>query len=691
MSIDRSIKRFIFPLVFVFVLAFLVPASHNAASGKGSLNLMPVPAKVVINEGLFRLNDDFRVTLKVTGNTLATGRIYKAVRRMLNRMAGRTGIFFNSNEIQVKATPEFSDLQVSFNRIGKLQVGEDESYHLEITSGGILLTGKTDIGVLRGLETLLQLLSVDESGYYFPAVNIEDKPRFVWRGLMIDSCRHFMPIAVIKRNLDAMAAVKLNVFHWHLSEDQGFRVQCKTFPRLHRLGSDGLYYTHEQIRDVIAYASDRGIRVMPEFDIPGHSTSWLVGYPRLSSGPGPKGIERKYGVFDPTFNPTIKATYKFFDKFFKEMSTLFPDEYMHIGGDENNGKQWNTNPKIQAFMKKHKIKDNHQLQAYFNKKILKILTKYKKKMIGWDEIFQPQLPTTIVIHSWRGKESLRKAAQLGYRGILSNGYYIDLVKPTYVHYLNDPIPEDTQMTSAEQKLILGGEATMWAELITAETIDSRIWPRTAAIAERFWSAASVNDVDDMYRRLDIIALQLEELGLTHFKNQEMMLRRLCRGMDTEPLKVLIDVMEPLKGYDRHSQTTYTFFSPFSRVVDIALPDARRARIFRKRVDSFIQSPAKEAAILLFTDLKLWHGNHERLLPIIDVSPVLKEIQVMSQELSKLAQIGIQAMQCLIGEKEAEPLWYEQSRRVLQEAKKPKGHGELMVVAGIEQLLEASNK
>jgi hexosaminidase len=431
---------------------------------------------------------------------------------------------------------------------------------------------------------------------------------------------------------------------------------------------------------------------MPEFDIPGHSTSWLVGYPELASLPGPYKIEREYGVKDPTFNPAIKATYKFFNKFFKEMAGLFPDDYFHIGGDENNGKQWDANAKIQAFKKKHHLPDNHALQAYFNRKILDILTKYKKKMVGWDEILQPGFPGTIVIQSWRGKEALRDAAKKGYNGILSNGYYIDLVQPTDFHYLSDPIPADSDLTAKEKNRIWGGEATMWAELISPGTIDSRIWPRTAAIAERFWSPAHVKDVKDMYRRLDIISLQLEELGLTHLKNREMMLRRLVNGRDTQALRVLVDVIEPLKIYRRHSQATYTFFSPLTRVVDAALPDANQARIFRQRVEDFVNGNVnKEAADVLIRNLKLWKDNHQKLKPVIAGAPVLKEIETLSEDLSRIAGIGLEAVGFILAGKKVGRQWLAESKKVLKAAREPRGHAELMVVTAVERLVAACLK
>jgi hexosaminidase len=652
-----------------------------------TLNLMPVPEKISSGEGKFIITHSFDIA--VTGNT--DKRIYPYATRVLRRLSGRTGLFFPQDNITANSTNDTADCVISIERPGKVLLKEDESYSLQVLNNKILLKAKTDLGALRGMETLLQLLQNDGTAYFFPVVTIQDQPRFPWRGLMIDACRHFMPVEVIKRNLDAMASVKLNVLHWHLSEDQGFRVECKTFPKLHELGSDGNYYTQAQIKDILAYAEDRGIRVIPEFDIPGHSTSWFVGYPELASAPGPYTIERQWGVFDPTFNPTIEETYKFFDAFFKEMCELFPDEYMHIGGDENNGNQWNKNEQIQTFMKENGIKSDHDLQTLFNKRILAILTKYGKKMIGWDEIFQPDLPKNVVIHSWRGTEALAKAAQQGYMGILSNGYYIDLIQPTDFHYLNDPIPADSKLSDDEKKFILGGEATMWSEFVVPENVDSRIWPRTAAIAERFWSPANVRDVDDMYRRLESVSFRLEELGITHLKNQGMMLRRLTNNTDCTALKTLVAVIEPVKNYTRSRQgVKYYSYSPYTRVVDAAFPDANVARNFRKSVDEYLAGK-KELKNEITTQLTLWKNNHDKLGKTISLSPILKEIEPLSLNLKLISETGLEVFSFLDKKQKPEEAWLKEKENLLVEAKKPYGQTELMIVSGVEKLINAVKK
>lgn len=664
----------------------LVLISATILSGKqmdNKLNLMPMPAKVTLSEGSFRLTPKFAMSVKGSCND----RLYPYATRILRRLSGRTGLFFPQDFITKASVSDTAAFVINCQRMGEVKLNEDESYTLEVTPGKVTLNALTDLGALRGLETFVQLLSNDNEGYYIPCLKIEDSPRYAWRGLMMDAARHFMPLNVVKRNIDGMAAVKMNVFHWHLSDDQGFRVELKTIPELTKISSDGLFYTQEEIKDVIKYANERGIRVIPEFDIPGHSTSWLTAFPELASAPGPYKVERKWGIFDPTFNPTIEETYTFFDRFFAEVTQLFPDPYMHMGGDENNGRQWKNNAQIQEFMKKNNIPDNHALQSYFNKRILKILTKYGKKMIGWDEIQQPDLPRDIVIQSWRGQKGLSDAAKAGFQVILSNGYYIDLMQPTDFHYLNDPIPANSALTEEEKKFVLGGEVTSWAELVTPENVDSRIWPRTAAVAERFWSPQSVTDVADMYRRLDFISPYLEETGLTHIKNQDMMLRRLSNYMDTTPLKTFVGVIEPLKEYARHSQgVKYTQHSPYTRTVDAAVADPKTVREFRSLVDAFLKTNDEASYNGVKMLLTLWKENHKSLLPVINNSPVLKEIESMSSDLSELSSSALTALDILHSGKALDKSWQNEQASLIQRAKKPRGQAEIMVVPAIEKLI-----
>jgi hexosaminidase len=552
----------------------------------------------------------------------------------------------------------------------------------------------TTLGVMRGLETFLQLVQTTSDGFAVPAIAIQDQPRFPWRGLMIDVGRHFIPLDVLKRNLDGMAAVKLNVFHWHLSENQGFRVESKKFPKLQEMGSDGLYYKQDEVRDLIAYAHDRGIRVVPEFDMPGHSTAWFVGYPELASGPGPYQLERKWGVFDPAMDPTQEKTYEFLDAFIGEMAQLFPDRYFHIGGDEVNGKQWDANANIQAFMRAHGLKTNQDLQAYFNTRVQKIVSKHGKTMVGWDEILRPDLPKDIVVQSWRGQDSLAAAAKQGYRGILSFGYYVDLMWPASRHYAVDPMSDAVaNLSPDEKKLILGGEACMWSEYVSPENVDSRIWPRTAAIAERLWSQQNVTDVNSMYQRLAEVSRWLDWLGLTHNSSYGPMLRRIAGSNDISALRTFTDVVEPVKDYNREELAVVeaTSLSPLNRVIDAARPESTTARKFANLVDALIaghvDSDAKQEIKAL---LIRWRDNQSNLQPLESQSFLLKEIVPLSQELTGVALTGLQALDYMDRRERAPAAWATEQFALLEEAQKPKAQLLLMVVPSVQKMVEASS-
>ncbi len=668
------------------LILLLIPitlASVIAQNKKPQINLMPYPKEIKITGKKFRINNTFLLAYSLEKSE----RLKRMSNRFLTRLAERTGLFLQNPFANQSGAKLKTALFIQTEKAGKVKLGVDESYTLKISQNDIILKAKTDIGALRGLETLLQLLEADETGYYFPTLIIKDTPRFKWRGLMIDAARHFMPVEVIKRNLDGMAMVKMNVFHWHLSDDQGFRVESKIYPNLTKLASDGLFYSQEQIKEIIKYAADRGIRVIPEFDVPGHATAILTAYPELASAPGPYKIERNWGIFNPTLNPTIDTTYKFLDKLFGEMANLFLDEYFHIGGDENNGKQWDANQEIQKFMKANNIKDNHALQAYFNKRLLKILTKHNKKMVGWDEILHKDIPKNIVIQSWRGKKALVDAANKGYQVILSNGYYIDLIQSTDFHYLNDPLPKGIKLSDDKRKFVLGGETTMWAEMVSPETIDSRIWPRTAAIAERFWSPQNINNVSDMYKRLDRINYLLEMEGLTHIKNYGMMLRRLTNNNDIKPLDILIQVIEPVKIYKRNSLKKQTQQTPLTRVVDAATPDAKIAREFRNLVDSYLADKKIDMKKhnALVKQLTVWKENNKKLLPIIKQSPILKEIELMSVRLSELSDLGLKILDYRKNDKKNSGELFSDGSQIINNAKVPIAQTELMIVPAIEKL------
>jgi hexosaminidase len=653
-----------------------------------ALPMMPWPASVTMTPGGLQLSPAF--TISVAGAGASDPRVTAAARRTLVRLARQTGLPIAARSVAAIDRPTLRIIIERRDHSAPQRLGDDERYTLRVSSGGARITADGPLGALRGIETFLQLVQQDRSpaapGFSVPFVDIRDEPRFAWRGLSLDVSRHFIPVEGIKRTIDGLAAVKLNVFHWHLSDDQGFRVESRKYPRLHEYGSEGSYYTQADVKDVVAYARERGVRVVPEFDLPGHAASWLPGYPGLGTGLGPFNIAREYGDPSGVFDPTKEATYRFLEGLIGEMVKLFPDEYFHIGGDEVSAKVWNGNPQVREFMKSHKIGNAAELQAYFNKRLLKILAHHKKRMAGWDEIRQPGLPTNILIQSWRGEKSLAEGARQGYAGILSAGYYLDLMQPAAQHYAVDPLHgEAAGLTPEQKKLILGGEAAMWEELATAENLDSRLWPRMAAIAERFWSPESVTDVASMYDRLERVNRWLEWLGLQQRTNLELMLRRLADSSATEQLQVFAAVLEPVKGYERH-RNRYGASSSFNRLVDAIPPESDRAREFREAVDHYLAAPDAAGAEAMRNRLEAWAKNAVEIRPLLVTNSLLTENLPLADALVTLCRTGQDALVYAAGGAPAD--WKQRTAASFKEATAHHAALLIAIAPGIQKLVDA---
>ena len=602
-------------LIFYSSLVAFVPVPAIRPETPGALTLMPMPQQVVHGEGQLKIDGDFTIALEGYKDV----RLESARKRFLSTLSRITGIPYHD---EVTSGQPVLTVRTAKADEAALRLGENESYHLEVTPTQAVLTAPNPLGAMHGLQTFLQLVKVTPEGFSAPSVTIDDEPRFPWRGLMIDVGRHFQPLDVIERNLDGMEAVKMNVFHWHLSEDQGFRAESKVYPLLTGKGSNGLYYTQAEMREIVTYARDRGIRVVPEFDMPCHTTAWFAGYPDLASGKGPYKIEKQWGVFDPAMDPTRESTFEFLGKFIGEMTTIFPDAYFHVGGDECNGKEWDANPRIKAFMRAHGMKDNAALQSYFTARVQKLVAAHHRIMVGWDEVLQPGTPKDVVIHSWRGPESLATAARQGNRGILSNGYYIDLNQSAAEHYLVDPLAGGATLTPEQKKLVLGGEATMWSEFTPSEIIDSRIWPRTAAIAERLWSPQDVRDVNSMYARMSVVSDKLESCGLTHQSFTQPMLQRMSGQADPKYLAVLASVVQPPVGYQREELKKYDWYSPLNHLVDAVPPESEMARKFKNLVAVIVAGNASADQLQKAKEwLTRWRDNDTKLEPSLKNSDI----------------------------------------------------------------------
>ncbi len=656
----------------------------GGVQAQAPLPLMPLPAQVKPGDGEFLITNGFGVTLE----GFQEPRLERAKQRFLNMLSRQTGIPLWHEAVLNKASFFINTKGAS---APVQQIDEDESYHLQITADEVHLEAANPLGVLHGLQTFLQLVRITPRGFVVPAMTIDDQPRFPWRGLMLDVGRHFQPLDVVYRTLDGMEAVKLNVFHWHLSEDQGFRVESKQFPLLQEKGSDGLFYTQEEIRNVIEYARDRGIRVVPEFDMPGHSTAWFVGYPDLASGSGPYHIERKWGVFNPAMDPTRDSTYTFLDSFIDEMTALFPDAYFHVGGDECNGKEWDANSRIQQFMKAHAIKDNAALQAYFSAKVQTMVAAHGKIMVGWDEVLQPGTPKDVVIQSWRGPQFVGQAVKGGNRALLSAGYYIDLNQAAAEHYAADPEGDGpTTLSSEDSKRILGGEATMWSEFVTPENVDSRIWPRTAAIAERFWSPRNTRDVASMYARMALISQKLNYYGLQHNSSYPAMLSRMTGEPDPLPLRVFGDVMQPPRLYAREELHEYDAFSPLNHMIDAVPPESDTARQFLDMVNRIVAGKASREDWEQAQEwLVLWRDNDAQLQPLLPRSELTKELAPVSTNLHLVSQAGLDAIGYLREHHNAPATWKTRELAFLKHSEKPQAVLLNMVAPAVLKLVQAT--
>ncbi len=590
----------------------------------------------------------------------------------------------------------------------------DERYRLRVTAAGASLTAVSPLGIQRGLATFRQVIERTPQGWRAQFCDIQDRPRFAWRGLLMDPARHFLPVAVVKRNLDGMAAVKLNVLHWHLCDDQGWRVESKLFPRLHQVGGATGYYTQAEVREVVRYAALRGIRVVPEFDLPGHTGALLAAYPRLACNDSIKAVPVRWGVLNIALDPTREGTYTMLDSVLTEMSSLFPDPYFHLGGDENDGRQWRHSPRIVAFMQARgfvkagtTVPDKHQLQNYFNRRMLSILQKLGKTMIGWDEILGPDLPASVMIESWRGPKGVLDAVRQGHPALRANGYYIDLYLSAASHYAADPLQG---VPDSLQARVLGGEAEMWSEFADSVLYESRVWPRAAAVAERLWSPAARTqdgqDVPDMYRRLAVVSDELEALGLRHRRAPAALLRQLAAPYPAAlpALQTLAAIAEPVKEYKRHFQGfKYTTETPLTRLVDAAPAESDVARRFGATADSLLASlsigvptfpatppvlspEASRQLASLRQQVAEWQRATEQLPPLFVVSPSLAEYAPLAAQLGIVAGLLSQRFAQLLAGQAPPPAWQAAAKLQLDVAQKPTGQAELAIIGAARRLV-----
>ncbi|TSE10572.1 family 20 glycosylhydrolase [Aquimarina algiphila] len=518
--------------IFFFFLIFMACKNSEVlpSSTDHFLSITPKPLRVVSKNEKFEINKNTSFLCKDESSKIIANFFVEKIKARINHSFTVSDTGNTNNRIQL----------IKENTLGF----EDEEYHLSISENDIKIKAKTDRGLFYGMQTFMQLLplynhDVIQLPFKINAVDIEDKPRFSWRGMHLDVSRHFFSVDFIKKQLDVLSLFKINKFHWHLTDDQGWRIEIKKYPKLTTIGSkrkdvDGSYhqgyYTQEEIREVVRYAKDRFIDIVPEFDTPGHAIAILAAYPELSCDNKEYEVRNLWGIESSILCAGKEETYTFIENVIKELSFLFPYEYYHMGGDEVPKEQWKNSLTCQQLKKEKGLKDENEIQSYFMSRVEKILEKYNKKMIGWDEILEGGITPTTNIMSWQGEEGGIKAANEGHDVImtpveytylnfyqgdykvepLAFGGYISLEKT----YNYDPIPKEIKID--KRKHILGAQGNLWTEYASQEkTIEYLLYPRIIALAETTWTPKENKDFDNFLKRLNTIYNVLDHYNISH--------------------------------------------------------------------------------------------------------------------------------------------------------------------------------
>lgn len=629
--------------------------------------LMPLPHQVTMETGELPLAGPFQVTWGCARTSFLDHAVER-FQRDADRLTGANGPQPPGPALSIDCKSGEASSRDGF---------APEGYSLEIGSGGVTVAAASPPGVLRALATLRQLIAAQPPGASLPFVRIEDAPRFAWRGLMIDTARHFMSVAALKRQIDAMELVKLDVLHLHLSDNEAFRVESLKYPRLQAIASHGQYYTQAQIRDLVAYAADRGVLIVPEFDTPGHVGAILEAYPELRAAP-PDPNDR-FAAINGTLDPSSEATYRFLDGLFAEMARLFPGRYFHMGGDEVNAGAWAKAPQVQAFMKAHGLASQAQMEGYFHRRLARALEADGKIPIGWEEVAAAGAPADVVIQAWRTSNGVADSVLGGHPTIVSAGYYLDQLRTAAQSYAVDPYDLEADgftpaegaaakaanplagaavaplvlrplppLTPAQAALVLGGEGELWSELVRDEMLDGRLWPRSAALAERFWSAADVRDPADMYRRLVVVQDELRRLGLEDLANRQRMAARLAPG-DSGPVLAFLDLVEPVRNAaHNHAILALLRDRPLARpqalteLADAAPADSLTARRFEAEASRFAAGD-RAGAEALKRRMQAWRDNDALFAAAAQGHPALEAALPVSADIASLAQAGLDAV------------------------------------------------
>jgi len=523
-------KNFIISLLILF--SFITSIEISSQEIQNNINIIPKPKNLVLREGKFQFNALTKIFYKKDTQSIAEylDEIIKpstGFDLMLKEWDGK----ISDNSIIIS-------LSNSANDFGK------EGYTLVVSANNVMIEAAELNGLFYGVQTLRQLLPVDIESklkvenvdWIIPCVVILDKPEFVWRGLNLDCCRHFMSKEFVKRYIDLLAYHKFNILHWHLTEDQAWRIEIKKYPELTKKGAFRIYddgsvyggfYTQEDIKEVVEYAQSRFITVVPEIEMPGHSTAVISCYPEISCTGGPFEVGTLWGIYYDVYCAGNEKTFQLLEDVISEVVELFPGKYIHVGGDEVPKKRWENCPKCQERIKTENLKDEHELQSYFIKRMEKFINSKGKQIIGWDEILEGGLAPEATVQSWRGVQGAIDAAKQGHDVIVSPtshcyfDYPVDVTDMEKV-YSFDPVPPE--LTEDERKHVLGSEGNMWTEYTPQELVDDRLFPRMLALSEVIWTYQTERNFEDFRQRVQKHYDRLDVLGVNY-------------GLETKPFEI----------------------------------------------------------------------------------------------------------------------------------------------------------
>lgn len=625
--------------------------------------LMPLPVSVVPNGSeVLRIEGPLKAEWQGCGDAALLGR---AAARLGSDIQRQTGLIFDpAKRVAVRAKCRFA------------QAGADrgEAYRLTVGDEGVRIDADGPTGVLRAYASLRQLAGLSPSGIAISHQTITDAPRFSWRGVMLDPARHFISVATLKRQIDAMERLKFNTLHLHLSDDQGFRVESLRYPKLN---ADGEYYRQSEVRDLVAYAADRGIRIVPEFDVPGHSRAIVTAYPEV----GTFSKTLFLGQPEVALNPASEKTYRFIERLFGEMAPLFPDPHFHIGGDEVSKTVWADAEDVKALMARENLADSKAVEAFFLRRAAGIVRRLGKTVIGWEEVSGAGLPKDSIVQAWQTSNAMADATAKGHRTIMSAGYYLNLLMPADYHYGIDPAataaagltPEHARalrglspllanfvtdalvdfphapLSAEQEKLLIGAEAPLWGEIASDELIDHHLWPRAAALAERFWSPANVTDAPDMYRRLAIVSAQLTVSELDDQANRQRIAARIAPG-DNGAVADLLAITGPVRNmaHDHRIKAMLAgkrIVQPLNALADTAPVDSLVARRFADEAKRYVAGERALGAPLK-AQLGDWQANEARFGAIASGNPMLEPARPTVTLISAVSAAGLDALEAL---------------------------------------------